>query len=175
MLYTKLLLFLPGLKVWLDVDKLQDISKLEELVAESVVFILYYSRGYFWSKNCQHEIYAAVKLNKPIILLYEGDEVVLQEMENECLSNCDSDNGEKNCPGAESVIPITTNSNNQQYTKQVQGVLEPETNHVSDTISLLVVQGKYEMIPQTDRVLSKLSVSRLLGGVVSSYNQRQQK
>jgi hypothetical protein len=83
----------------------------------------------------------------------------------------------------ESVIPITTNSSNQQYTKQVRGVLEPETNHISGTISLLVVQGKYEMTPRNDRVLSKLSVSRLLftlhsssiGGVVSSYNQRQQK
>jgi hypothetical protein len=32
--------------VWLDVDELQDISKLEESVAESVVFILYYSKGY---------------------------------------------------------------------------------------------------------------------------------
>jgi hypothetical protein len=62
----------------------------------------------------------------------------------------------------ESVIPITKNSSNQQYTKQVQGVPEPETNHVSGTKSLLVVQGKYEMTLQNDRVLSKLSVSRLL-------------
>jgi hypothetical protein len=83
----------------------------------------------------------------------------------------------------ESVIPITKNSRNQQYMKQVREVPEPETNHVSGTNSLLVVQGKYEMILWNDRVLSELSVSRLLftlrsssiGGVVSSDNQRQQK
>jgi hypothetical protein len=98
-------LFLPGLKVWLDVDELQDISKLEESVAESAVFILYYSGGYFRSKNCRREIYAAIKLDKPIILLYEGDEIVLQEMEEECLSNCDSsNNGEIDCPGAALIL-----------------------------------------------------------------------
>jgi hypothetical protein len=100
----KLQLFLPGLKVWLDVDELQDISKLEESVAESAVFILYYSGGYFRSKNCRREIYAAVKLDKPIILLYEGDELVLQEMEKECLSNCDSSNDEIDSPGAALIL-----------------------------------------------------------------------
>jgi hypothetical protein len=95
----KLQLFLPGLKVWPNVDELQDISKLEESVVQSAVFILYYSRGYFRSKNCRREIYAAIKLDKPIILLYEGDELVLQEMEEECLSNCgSSNNGEIDYP-----------------------------------------------------------------------------
>jgi hypothetical protein len=90
--------------VWLDVDELQDISKLEESVAESAVFILYYSGGYFRSKNCRREIYAAVQLDKPIILLYEGDESVIKEMENECLSNCDSNNGEQDCPGTALIL-----------------------------------------------------------------------
>jgi hypothetical protein len=87
----KLQLFLPGLKVWLDVDELQDISQLEESVKESAVFILYYSGGYFRSKNCRREIYAAIKLEKPIILLYEGDKSILQEMEDECMTNCEGD------------------------------------------------------------------------------------
>jgi hypothetical protein len=77
----KLQLFLPGLKVWLDTDELQDIRKLEELITESAVFILYYSKGYFQSKDCRHEVYAAIKLDKPIILLYEGDESILAEIE----------------------------------------------------------------------------------------------
>jgi hypothetical protein len=100
----ELQLFLPGLKVWLDVDELQDISKLEESVAESAVFILYYSKGYFKSRNCRREIYAAAKLGKPIILIYEGDESVIEEMEDECLSNCGISNGEQDCPGAESIL-----------------------------------------------------------------------
>jgi hypothetical protein len=100
----KLQLFLPGLKVWLDVDELDDISKLEESVAETAVFILYYSKGYFKSKNCRREIYAAMKLDKPVILLYEGDESVLMEMEEECMSHCDSNNGEQDCPGAVLIL-----------------------------------------------------------------------
>jgi hypothetical protein len=84
----KMQLFFPGLKVWLDVDELQDISKLEDSVAESAVFVLFYSKHYFQSKNCRREIYAAIKLDKPIILLYKGDESVLEEMQEECTNNC---------------------------------------------------------------------------------------
>lgn len=39
--------FLPGIKIWLDVDELEDVTKLEESVQESAVFILFYSKGYF--------------------------------------------------------------------------------------------------------------------------------
>jgi hypothetical protein len=112
----KLQLFLPGLKVWLDVDELQDISKLEESVAESAVFILYYSGGYFRSKNCLREIYAAVKLDKPVILLYEGDESILEEMKEECLSNCDSNNGEQDCPGAGLILEKLLGDRNMLHT-----------------------------------------------------------
>jgi hypothetical protein len=112
----KLQLFLPGLKVWLDVDELQDISKLEESVAESAVFILYYSKGYFKSKNCRREIYAAIKLDKPVILLYEGDESILEEMEDECMSHCDSNNGEQDCPGAVLILEKLLGDTNMLHT-----------------------------------------------------------
>jgi hypothetical protein len=84
----KMQLFFPGLKVWLDVDELQDISKLEESIAESAVFVLFYSKHYFQSRNCRREIYAAIKLDKPVILLYKGDESILEEMQEECINNC---------------------------------------------------------------------------------------
>jgi hypothetical protein len=104
MLLHESLLFLPGLKVWLDVDELQDISKLEESVAESAVFILYYSKGYFKSKNCRREIYAAIKLEKPIILLYEGNDSFLEEMKVECMNNCGGNNSEQDCPRAGLIL-----------------------------------------------------------------------
>eukprot|EP00592_Proboscia_alata_P023596 CAMPEP_0194424146 /NCGR_PEP_ID=MMETSP0176-20130528/23412_1 /TAXON_ID=216777 /ORGANISM="Proboscia alata, Strain PI-D3" /LENGTH=2584 /DNA_ID=CAMNT_0039233745 /DNA_START=230 /DNA_END=7984 /DNA_ORIENTATION=+ len=97
-------LFLPGLKVWLDVDDLQDISKLEDSVAESVVFVLYYSRGYFRSKNCRREIYAAMYLDKPIIVLYEGDDSTVEDMKNECMDHCGGNNVEKDCPGSACIL-----------------------------------------------------------------------
>jgi len=57
-------LYLQGVKLWLDVDDLQDITKLEESVNETAVFILFYSEGYFASVNCRREVYAAVAAKK---------------------------------------------------------------------------------------------------------------
>ncbi len=50
---------MPGLKIWLDVDELTEMDELEESVKASAVFVIYYSRNYFWSKNCQRELYTA--------------------------------------------------------------------------------------------------------------------
>ena len=84
----KMQLLLPGLKIWLDVDELHDISNLESSVEESVVFLLYYSKSYFRSRNCRREIYTAIRLNKPIIVVYEGGENTLRELREECMENC---------------------------------------------------------------------------------------
>ena len=76
----KMQLLLPGLKVWLDVDNLNDTSKLEDCVGASAVVVIFYSKGYFKSKNCRREVYAAMKFDKPIILLYEGHHSVIEDM-----------------------------------------------------------------------------------------------
>jgi hypothetical protein len=110
----KIQLFLPGLKVWLDVDELKDITKLEESVAESSVFILYYSKGYFQSKNCRREIYAAIYFDKPIILLYEGDDSVLEEMKDECIDNCVGYDGEYDYPRVELILEKLLGSTHPQ-------------------------------------------------------------
>ena len=86
----KLQLLLPGLKVWLDVDELRDLADLETSVEESAVFILFYSKNYFSSKNCRREIFAALNLDKPIVVVFEGDDNVIEEMQNECIKYCDS-------------------------------------------------------------------------------------
>ena len=44
-------IYLQGVRVWLDVDDLEDITKLEESVNKTAVFILFYSEGYFASVN----------------------------------------------------------------------------------------------------------------------------
>ena len=84
----KLQLFLPQLRLWLDVDQLQEMTDLENSVSESTVFILFYSEGYFRSKNCRRELYAAVSEDKPMIVIYEGDDSVIEELKLECVSNC---------------------------------------------------------------------------------------
>lgn len=85
----KLQMTLPSLQVWLDIDKLQDLSSLKQGVAESAVFIIFYSSGYFRSKNCNQELCCALELNKPIIVIYEGEQdLTLKEMMDEFLQYC---------------------------------------------------------------------------------------
>lgn len=84
----KLVLFLPRLKVWLDVDHADANPDLERAVMEAAFFVLFYSEGYFRSMDCKREIYAAIKMEKPIILLYEGNDTDLQNLKIECRANC---------------------------------------------------------------------------------------
>ena len=71
-------------------DELEDLSRLEDSVDDSAVFMIYYSRSYFQSRNCRREVNAAIKLNKPIILLYEenGQNSTIEEMKKDCITNC---------------------------------------------------------------------------------------
>ena len=85
----KLSLLLPGTKFWLDVDDLKALDELENSVSEAAVFLLYYSEGYFRSTNCRRELYAAIEFEKPIILIFQGDEdEVLSEIMTECEMHC---------------------------------------------------------------------------------------
>ena len=42
-------------------DCLDDVSKLEESVQDSAAVIVFLSKGYFRSKNCRRELYAALQ------------------------------------------------------------------------------------------------------------------
>ena len=93
----QLQLLLPGIRIWLDVVNLQDVTKLEESVGDSAVVVIFLSKGYFASGNCRQqapprssshtpcrtllrppcvrrrEVYAAVELGKPIVAVIEPD------------------------------------------------------------------------------------------------------
>merc|ERR1740124_1432558 len=84
----KIQLLLPGVRIWLDVDQLSKMDQLENSVKTSAVFLIFYSKGYFRSKNCRREVYAAVEFNKPIYTIYEGDEFDLEEVKAECRRFC---------------------------------------------------------------------------------------
>ena len=49
----QLQLLLPGIRIWLDVVNLEDISKLELSVGDSAVVVIFLSKGYFASRNCR--------------------------------------------------------------------------------------------------------------------------
>ena len=48
-------LYGPGIKIWIDVDSLQDIDRLEDDIVESAVVLIFYTTGYFQSVNCRRE------------------------------------------------------------------------------------------------------------------------
>jgi len=81
-------IYLQGVKVWLDVDNLEDMTKLEKSVNESAVFILFYTEGYFASRNCRREVYAAIKANKPFVTVYVNDATAIEDMKKECEAFC---------------------------------------------------------------------------------------
>jgi hypothetical protein len=89
----KLQLLMSDVKIWLDVDEIDKSGgDLENAVEDSVVFLLVYSRGYFQSKNCRHELNTALDLAKPIIMIYKEDvestEPVLEIMKKEYEEFC---------------------------------------------------------------------------------------
>tara|TARA_B100000795_G_scaffold74807_1_gene53059 strand:- start:1167 stop:3974 length:2808 start_codon:yes stop_codon:yes gene_type:complete len=69
----QLQLLMPGIKVFLDVDDLQDISKLEDYIERSGSVLFFLSRRYFVSRNCLREIRASLDKKKPLILVNEAD------------------------------------------------------------------------------------------------------
>jgi len=66
-------LLLPAIRVFLDIDDLENIHSLESYVARSQCVLLFYSRGYFFSENCLREVDEAVHLKKPLIVCHEAD------------------------------------------------------------------------------------------------------
>ena len=97
---------LPGLRVRLNSSEEQILlvdeeQEIEEVVAVSAVFVIFYSENYFRYKNCQRALYAAIKFKKPIVLLYKGDsESPVEGMIEACTSNCDGDDS----PGSDVIL-----------------------------------------------------------------------
>jgi len=51
----------------------QDIGALERYVDETMVVLIFLSRGYFLSRNCLREVRATMERNKPVVLVLETD------------------------------------------------------------------------------------------------------
>ena len=87
----QLQLLLPRVKLWLDVDYLDDIAKLEESVKASESVLIFLSAGYFHSANCRRELNAAVACGRPFVLVREADKskggASIAALETECRVN----------------------------------------------------------------------------------------
>jgi len=69
----QLQLLLPGVQIFLDVDDLEEIGRLEDYVDASHAILCFLSRGYFFSANCLRELDEARRLSKQLILVHEAN------------------------------------------------------------------------------------------------------
>jgi len=69
----QLALLLPTIRVFLDVDNLEDISQLESYITETQCVIIFLSKGYFFSANCKRELRQSLGEDKPLCLVHERD------------------------------------------------------------------------------------------------------
>mmetsp|Transcript_23187 Transcript_23187/g.71018 ORF Transcript_23187/g.71018 Transcript_23187/m.71018 type:complete len:1131 (+) Transcript_23187:1596-4988(+) len=82
---------MPGIRIFLDVDDLEDIGRLEEYVDRTMVVLIFLSRGYFNSRNCLREARACMALNKPIVLVVESDVAKGGLSREEAIQECPED------------------------------------------------------------------------------------
>ena len=64
---------IPGARIFLDVDDLEEIADLEGYIARSHSVLVYLSAGYVASKNCMRELVSAVEMRKPLITIVDPD------------------------------------------------------------------------------------------------------
>ena len=67
----RLLEMIPGLRVFLDVDDLDEIGDLEAYITRTATTLVYCSDGYFSSRNCMRELVASRALEKPVVALID--------------------------------------------------------------------------------------------------------
>ena len=88
----QLQILIPTIKIWLDVDELDDVGRLEECVGASMCFAIFLSKNYFKSKSCRRELATALHSGKPMIVVHESDVAkggaTLEEMRLECEEHC---------------------------------------------------------------------------------------
>lgn len=70
---SMLLVMLPSIRCFLDVDSLQDLAMLEAHVRDSDVVLILLTADYLSSRNCRRELTEAVRLSKPIVVVRETD------------------------------------------------------------------------------------------------------
>ena len=57
---------------------------LENSVSDYAVVVIFYTKGYFQSKNCRRDVYAVVEKNKPTLVLYDGKDGIVDSIHMEC-------------------------------------------------------------------------------------------
>ena len=75
-LKERLQVMVPGLRIFLDLDYLDEaggIGELEAIVAKCSTLLVVLTDGYFHSKNCLRELKAALDADTPLVLVHEPE------------------------------------------------------------------------------------------------------
>lgn len=70
----QLQIMLPGVKIFLDVDDMEDTGEVEAYVKQSQCLLFFYSEGYFVSAACRREIRHSLAHQKPLVIVHEADD-----------------------------------------------------------------------------------------------------
>ena len=151
----KLQLHVPGIRVWLDVDDLENIGMLEKSVANCVVVVIFYSKGYFESRNCRRELYAAVEQNKPILVLYDGQDGTVEEMKERCRKYC-----------TDTMTPAAV----LERFSTAEHILWLSAKYYSTESMKLVSKHIFKLLPYFQRQQTVLNKGLLLAGTLESVN-----
>ena len=81
----------PGVRVFLDVDDLHDITRLEEYVESSGYVVIFLSAGYLQSRNCMRELRSAIGRKRPLLVVRETERARGAMTNEEVLEACDND------------------------------------------------------------------------------------
>lgn len=76
---------------------------------DSAVFLIFLSKGYFLSKNCRRELYAALALKKPIVTIREDESrggASAEVLKQACRKSCIEPEPYPGCTGPEEVIRL---------------------------------------------------------------------
>ena len=87
-LKSRLQELIPGIQPFLDVDNLKDITEIPGAVRASCSCLIFMSRGYFLSRGCMAELYAALEGRIQLVIVLETDPkkggYTLEEAKAEC-------------------------------------------------------------------------------------------
>ena len=70
---TRLSQLVPNIRIFLDVDNLDDVGKLEAYISSTSLVLIFLSVGYLESKNCRRELRAAIQQRKRIVVVRETE------------------------------------------------------------------------------------------------------
>ena len=101
-------LLLPGVKIFLDVDNLESIDKLEEYVQGSAAVLVFLgSPSYFASRNCLREVAAASDHKLPLVRLHESDSSKHTASLDELVIKCPSEHADFIFPQGEETPVVS--------------------------------------------------------------------